>query len=58
MGHPYGFVDRISKMIPGDPGMTLAKAFDIEPRLQEAYDGDNEVKDLIDMCRILERVYT
>ncbi|MBB1406489.1 MULTISPECIES: DNA polymerase III subunit alpha [Pseudoalteromonas] len=54
LGHPYGFVDRISKMIPGDPGMTLAKAFDIEPRLQEAYDGDNEVKDLIDMCRILE----
>jgi DNA polymerase-3 subunit alpha len=54
LGHPYGFVDRISKMIPGDPGMTLAKAFDVEPRLQEVYDGDNEVKDLIDMCRILE----
>ena len=34
--------------------MTLAKAFDVEPRLQEAYDGDSEVKDLIDMCRILE----
>ncbi|MGO2373455.1 MAG: DNA polymerase III subunit alpha [Pseudoalteromonas prydzensis] len=54
LGHPYGFVDRISKLIPGDPGMTLAKAFDVEPRLQEAYDGDSEVKDLIDMCRILE----
>ncbi|KTF12596.1 DNA polymerase III subunit alpha [Pseudoalteromonas sp. H103] len=54
LGHPYGFVDRISKMIPGDPGMTLAKAFEVEPRLQEAYDGDSEVKDLIDMCRILE----
>ncbi|MGO2011394.1 MAG: DNA polymerase III subunit alpha [Pseudoalteromonas sp.] len=54
LGHPYGFVDRISKMIPGDPGMTLAKAFDVEPRLQEAYDGDGEIKDLIDMCRILE----
>ena len=54
LGHPYGFVDRISKLIPGDPGMTLAKAFEVEPRLQEAYDGDEEVKDLIDMCRILE----
>jgi len=54
LGHPYGFVDRISKLIPGDPGMTLAKAFEVEPRLQEAYDGDSEVKDLIDMCRILE----
>ena len=26
LGHPYGFVDRISKLIPPDPGMTLAKA--------------------------------
>lgn len=56
LGHPYGFVDRISKLIPGDPGMTLAKAFEVEPRLQEAYDEDEEVKDLIDMCRVLEGV--
>ena len=54
LGHPYGFVDRISKLVPPDPGMTLAKAFDVEPRLPEAYDGDEEVKELIDMCRILE----
>ncbi|MFD2165859.1 DNA polymerase III subunit alpha [Thalassotalea euphylliae] len=54
LGHPYGFVDRISKLIPGDPGMTLAKAFDVEPRLPEIYDQDSDVKDLIDMCRILE----
>ncbi|MGL4735555.1 MAG: DNA polymerase III subunit alpha, partial [Enterovibrio sp.] len=33
LGHPYGFVDRISKLIPPDPGMTLAKAFDAEPAL-------------------------
>ncbi|KZN65183.1 DNA polymerase III subunit alpha [Pseudoalteromonas luteoviolacea CPMOR-1] len=54
LGHPYGFVDRISKLVPGDPGMTLAKAFEVEPRLPEAYDGDDEVKELIDKCRILE----
>jgi len=54
LGHPYGFVDRISKLIPPDPGMTLAKAFDAEPKLPELYDRDSEVKDLIDMCRILE----
>ncbi|MEW6996516.1 DNA polymerase III subunit alpha [Colwelliaceae bacterium BS250] len=53
-GHPYGFVDRISKLIPGDPGMTLAKAFEIEPKLPEVYQQDAEVKELIDMCRILE----
>ncbi|WP_395345513.1 DNA polymerase III subunit alpha [Ningiella sp. W23] len=56
LGHPYGFVDRISKLIPADPGMTLKKAFDVEPRLQQAYDSDEEVKELIDMARILEGV--
>ena len=56
LGHPYGFVDRISKMIPAEPGMTLAKAFEAEPALPEAYDADEEVKDLIDMCRVLEGV--
>lgn len=54
LGHPYGFVDRISKLIPMDPGMTLAKAFEAEPKLTEAYEQDSDVKDLIDMCRILE----
>ncbi|MCV2885004.1 DNA polymerase III subunit alpha [Aestuariibacter sp. AA17] len=56
LGHPYGFVDRISKLIPSDPGMTLSKAFEVEPRLPELYDQDEEVKDLIDMARILEGV--
>ncbi|SJL82255.1 DNA polymerase III subunit alpha [Vibrio palustris] len=54
LGHPYGFVDRISKMVPPDPGMTLEKAFIAEPALVEAYEGDEEIKELIDMCRILE----
>ena len=56
LGHPYGFVDRISKLIPPDPGMTLAKAFEVEPQLQVAYDSDEEVQALIDMARKLEGV--
>ena len=56
LGHPYGFVDRISKLIPPDPGMTLAKAFEAEPQLQTAYDSDEEVQALIDMARKLEGV--
>ena len=56
LGHPYGFVDRISKLIPPDPGMTLEKAFAAEPQLPEVYEQDEEVKDLIDMARILEWV--
>ncbi|HEY7867468.1 MAG TPA: DNA polymerase III subunit alpha [Psychromonas sp.] len=54
LGHPYGFVDGISKLIPPTPGMTLSKAFAEEPRLQERYDGSEEVRALIDMCRTLE----
>ncbi len=56
LGHPYGFVDRISKLIPPDPGMTLSKAFDAEPKLVEIYEKDEEVKALIDMARKLEGV--
>ncbi|AXB32159.1 DNA polymerase III subunit alpha [Vibrio campbellii] len=54
LGHPFGFVDRISKLVPPDPGMTLEKAFKAEPALPELYDADEEVKELIDMCRLLE----
>ncbi|MDR5617806.1 DNA polymerase III subunit alpha [Arsenophonus sp.] len=56
LGHPYGFVDRISKLVPLDPGMTLEKAFVIEPQLQEIYNSDEEVKELIDTARKLEGV--
>ena len=56
LGHPYGFVDRISKLIPSDPGMTLAKAFDVEPRLGELEKSDEEVADLMAMARVLEGV--
>lgn len=56
LGHPYGFVDRISKLVPPDPGMTLEKAFVAEPQLQAIYDADEEVKALIDMARKLEGV--
>lgn len=56
LGHPYGFVDRISKLIPGTPGMTLKGAFEEEPRLPQLYDEDEEVREVIDMARRLEGV--
>ncbi|WP_455916038.1 DNA polymerase III subunit alpha [Pantoea agglomerans] len=56
LGHPYGFVDRISKLVPPEPGMTLEKAFAAEPQLPEIYEADEEVKALIDMARKLEGV--
>ncbi|XOD70051.1 MAG: DNA polymerase III subunit alpha [Sodalis sp. (in: enterobacteria)] len=56
LGYPYGFVNRISKLVPPDSGMTLAKAFVAAPQLQVIYDTEEEVKGLIDMARKLEGV--
>ena len=54
MGHPFGFVDRISKMIPMDLGITLEKALAEEGDLKQAYADDEEVRTLIDMAMSLE----
>ncbi len=54
LGHPYGFVDGISKLIPFEVGMTLSKAFEQEKELQARYDDDEEVAELLDMARQLE----
>ncbi len=54
LGYPFNSVDEIAKLIPPDPGMTLAKAFSIEPKLEEIYQRDDAVKALIDMARQLE----
>jgi len=54
MGHPYGFCDRVAKMVPFELGMTLEKALEDNPDLKAAYEDDEEVHNLIDMGRKLE----
>ena len=54
LGHPYGFVDRIAKLIPFEIGMTLEKALDQEEELNRLYKDEEEVKNLIDLARSLE----
>lgn len=54
LGHPYGYVDRIAKMIPFEIGMTLAKALQQEEELRKIYNEDEEVKTLIDLAQELE----
>jgi DNA polymerase-3 subunit alpha len=54
MGHPYGMVDRIAKMVPFELGMTLDKALEESPDLAAAYEGEEEVQTIIDMARKLE----
>ena len=55
LGHPYGFVDRIAKLIPFEIGMTLDKALeDTAGELVQAYESEEEVRELIDRARQLE----
>jgi len=54
LGHPYGFVDRIAKMIPFEIGMTLDKALGMDKELQALYRDDEEVNELIDLALSLE----
>ncbi len=54
LSHPYGFVDRIAKLVPFEIGMTLDKALDQEEALRDMYQQEEEVTMLIDMARSLE----
>jgi DNA polymerase-3 subunit alpha len=56
LGHPYGFVDRIAKLIPFELGMTLDKALKDSEDLRKAYESDEEVKALIDLAKSLEGI--
>ena len=54
LGHPYGFVDRIAKLIPFELGITLDKAIEQEAELRRLYENDEEIRALIDLARKLE----
>ena len=54
LGQPYGFVDRIAKMIPFELGMTLTRALEEADDLKAAYENEEEVTSIIDMALSLE----
>jgi DNA polymerase III subunit alpha len=54
LGHNYGYVDKIAKLIPFEIGITLDKALEQEEELKRLYDDDAEVHELIDLARTLE----
>ena len=56
LGHPYGFTDRVAKMIPMDIGITLDKALEESEELKQAYENDEEVTELLNMARKLEGI--
>ena len=51
---PYAEVDRISKMIPAELGITIEKALKMNPDLKHAYEEEDDTKRLIDTSLRLE----
>src|SRR6201996_3035376 len=51
---PYGEVDRVAKMIPTTIGVTIDQALKDSPQLQDAYEKEPQVKELVDTARKLE----
>ncbi|NKB46459.1 MAG: DNA polymerase III subunit alpha, partial [Legionellales bacterium] len=54
LGHGYGFVDKIAKVIPFEIGMTLTKALQQEELLRQRYEQEEEVTALLDLALKLE----
>jgi DNA polymerase-3 subunit alpha len=56
MGLSYGEADRLAKMIPFDPKMTLDKALEDSADFKRAYDEEEITHSLIDTARTLEGI--
>ena len=54
MGIPYAEVDRIAKMVPTTLNIKLEQAIKDSPALQQAYEGDAQIRALFDTARKLE----
>ena len=56
LGHPYGFVDQIAKLIPFEINITLERALAEEAQLKARYENEEEVSALIDLAMQLEGI--
>lgn len=54
LGMAYAEVDRIAKLVPDSLGMTLQKAFELEPKLEELRIQDPRCKELFEIAFVLE----
>src|SRR5690554_5590519 len=55
-GRPYSLGDKLSKLIPFEVGMTLAKAIEAEPALREFVEADDEAAEIWEMALKLEGI--
>ena len=54
LGMPYGYVDRIAKLIPFEIGITLEDALSKNEELKGLYNSEEEVSNLINLAQQLE----
>jgi len=55
-GKAYGLADKLSKLIPFDPGITLSKALEDEPLLREFIAQSEEADEIMEMAFKLEGI--
>ncbi len=56
LGHGYGFVDSIAKLVPMTLGITLPDALKEEPQLKQRYDEEEDTRALLDLAMSLEGI--
>ena len=54
LGVPYGAVDRVAKLIPEGPGVTFAECLRPGQELRDAYDAEEQTKQIVDLGMFLE----
>ncbi|MDA8089368.1 MAG: DNA polymerase III subunit alpha [Nitrospiraceae bacterium] len=52
----YQEVDRIAKLVPEGPSISIREALDVEPALSSLYKDDKTVKELLDIAQRLEGI--
>jgi DNA polymerase-3 subunit alpha len=56
MGRSFAETDRVAKLIPGGPGVTIDGALEKVPELRQTYENDESVRELIDAARKVEGI--
>ncbi|MFC1950791.1 DNA polymerase III subunit alpha [Chloroflexota bacterium] len=56
LGFPYGDVDRLAKMVPPTPHMTIERAFEESTEFESMYRSDGALTNLVDTARKLEGI--
>ena len=56
MGMSYSQVDRVAKMIPHEPDITINKALESKHDLKELYQEDPQVRELLNISRAIEGI--